>query len=158
MITAGSITLKPSATFATATGTFTASPTTTIVGGQTVTITNGSTLTLTATDPVAATGTLTFGASNPSADGSGAAHSRVTIAGTTYRFVGSLTSCNAGYVLIGGTVGATADNLKRATNLDPTAGTNYCASTAVNSNVSATVSGSVVTVTAKTAGSTGNTL
>lgn len=77
----------------------------------------------------------------------------VTIAGQTYRFVTTLAACAANDVLIGAAASDTAKNLNDAINGTPGSGTEWCASTSANANVTSTVSSNVLTITANTGGS-----
>lgn len=116
------------------------------------------------TDPVAATGALTFGGpgnggtlatgtltfSGPGTDGE-----VIVIGSRTYTLRNSI-SATANAVLIGASAAATAENLRRAINLDGVSGTNYGSSTTIHANVSAANVGAVVTVTAKAVGTAAN--
>lgn len=79
----------------------------------------------------------------------------VTIGGQTYTFNTSLTN-TANNVLIGADVTAMAANLAAAINAGAGAGTTYGTGTVANASVSATAALGVVTVTALTAGTAGN--
>lgn len=80
----------------------------------------------------------------------------VTIGATTYTFNTSLTN-TANNVLIGVSAGAMGDNLAAAINAGAGSGTLYGAGTVANASVTAVSNGSgVVTVTAKVAGTGGN--
>jgi hypothetical protein len=98
---------------------------------------------------IAATGTLTVTATT-SAD-----TQTVTIGATTYTFNTSLTN-TANNVLIGADVTAMALNLTRAINAGAGAGTLYGTGTVANASVTATSVAGVVTLTAITAGTAGN--
>lgn len=83
----------------------------------------------------------------------------VTIAGRIYTFKTALTSPQvANEVLIGGTANASLVNLAAAINRTPGAGTNYSLFTTRHATVNASVSGSVLTVTARTKGTAANAL
>lgn len=98
---------------------------------------------------VAASGTFTISSTGPlNAE-------TVTCGGKTYTFQSTLTDVD-GNVKIGGTINDTASNLAAAINLGSGSGTAYAASTTLNPRCSATVSGAVVTVTARIAGTIGN--
>lgn len=82
----------------------------------------------------------------------------VVIGATTYTFNTSLTN-TANNVLIGLSAGAMGDNLAAAINAGAGAGTLYGTGTVANASVTAVSNGSgVVTVTAKTAGTSGNSI
>jgi flagellin len=98
---------------------------------------------------VAATATV-------SATGLPSASETINVAGQTYTFVSSLTGANQ--VLIGGTMAATMSNLAAAINGTAGAGTTYGTGTTANANASAVPAGTVLTLTAKTAGTAGNSL
>ena len=120
------------------------------VGGDGVRLPNDSDV-LVVGQPVAAkaaTGTLQFSA-NPSAD------ETVTIGSTVYKFVAAAAAAND--VTIGANVVATMGNLVAAITGGEGAGTAYGTGTTANASASAEVSTDNVTlVTAKTAGTTGN--
>jgi flagellin len=99
---------------------------------------------------VAATATV-------SATGLPSASETINVAGQTYTFVSSLTGA-ANQVLIGGTMAATMSNLAAAINGTAGAGTTYGTGTTANANASAVPAGTVLTLTAKTAGTAGNSL
>jgi flagellin len=98
---------------------------------------------------VAATATV-------SASGLPSAGETINIGGQTYTFVSSLTGANQ--VLIGGTMMATISNLAAAINGTAGAGTTYGTGTTANANASAVAAGTVLNLTAKTAGTGGNSL
>lgn len=79
----------------------------------------------------------------------------VVIGGQTYTFNTSLTN-TANNVLIGADVTAMAANLAAAINAGAGAGTNYGTGTVANASVTASSAAGVVTVTAITAGTAGN--
>ncbi|SKA88895.1 hypothetical protein SAMN02745166_01504 [Prosthecobacter debontii] len=93
--------------------------------------------------PVAATGVLSI-PTNPTANAT------VTIGSRTYTFVATPTL--AGHVDIGANAGVSASNLAAAINAGAGAGTAYFGSTAAHADVTATVSGTDVTVTARKPG------
>jgi flagellin len=103
------------------------------------------------TEGAAATGALTYlNADNP------AANDTATIAGSTYTFVTALTGA-ANQVLIGGTTAQSVSNLGAAVNATSGgAGVAYGAGTVANPNVSASVAGDVITLTANLNGTAGN--
>lgn len=98
---------------------------------------------------IAATGTFTVTAITS------ANTQTVTIGATTYTFNTSLTN-TANNVLIGADVTAMALNLTRAINAGAGAGTLYGTGTVANASVTATSALGVVTLTAITAGTAGN--
>ncbi len=110
-------------------------------GGGTIRDTKGA---------VAATGTLTL-SSNPSDT------ETVTIDSKVYTFKTTLTNTD-GYVLIGATKELSAENLANAINLGAGAGSTYAAATTLHSTVSAVDVDNTVLLTAKTAGTGGNSL
>lgn len=82
----------------------------------------------------------------------------VVIDGKTYTFKATLTDTD-GFVLIGATAELSVQNLKQAITLDPVGtGTLYAASTTLHPTVTAVNSGADLVVTAKTAGTAGNSL
>lgn len=85
----------------------------------------------------------------------GADTQTVTINGQTYTFNTSLTN-TANNVLIGADNTTMAANLAAAINAGAGAGTTYGTGTVANAAVTASATAGVVTVTAKTAGSVGN--
>lgn len=87
----------------------------------------------------------------------GANTQTVVIGGQTYTFNTSLTN-TANNVLIGADVTAMAANLASAINAGAGAGTTYGTGTVANAYVTATSALGVLTVTAKTAGSSGNSI
>lgn len=87
----------------------------------------------------------------------GADTQTVVIGGQTYTFNTSLTN-TANHVLIGADTTAMAANLAAAINAGTGAGTLYGTGTVANTSVSAVAALGVVTVTAKTAGSGGNSI
>ncbi len=88
----------------------------------------------------------------------GADTQTVVIGGQTYTFNTSLTN-TANNVLIGASAGAMGDNLAAAINAGTGAGTLYGVGTVANASVTAVSNGSgVVTVTAITGGTTGNSI
>lgn len=87
----------------------------------------------------------------------GANTQTVVIGGQTYTFNTSLTD-TANNVLIGADVTAMAENLTAAINAGTGAGTKYGTGTVANTSVSATSALGVVTVTARTAGTAGNSI
>ena len=91
-----------------------------------------------------------------SATGLPSAGETINVAGQTYTFRATLTGAND--VLIGGTLAATMANLAAAVNGTAGAGTTYGTGTTANANASAVVNGSVLNLTAKTAGTAGNSL
>ena len=91
-----------------------------------------------------------------SATGLPSAGETIDVAGQTYTFRATLTGAND--VLIGGTMAATMANLAAAVNGTAGAGTTYGTGTTANANASAVVNGSVLNLTAKTAGTAGNSL
>lgn len=91
-----------------------------------------------------------------SATGLPSAGETINVAGQTYTFRATLTGAND--VLIGGTMAATMANLAAAVNGTAGAGTTYGTGTTANANASAVVNGSVLNLTAKTAGTAGNSL
>lgn len=99
----------------------------------------------------AATGVLT-------ATGNPSNSDTLTIGGKTYTFQTTLTNVN-GNVLIGATASDSLDNLIAAINLGAGSGTTYAAATTVHPTVSAAAgSGDTVNLTAKTAGTAGNSI
>jgi hypothetical protein len=102
---------------------------------------------------VRASGTITVGAGN-AANGD-----TVTVGGVVYTFRTTLVSGGAANeVLIGGNVSASAQNLVAAINAGAGAGTNYGTGTIKHPSVTATNSGGVVTVTAVSYGTIGNSI
>ncbi len=99
---------------------------------------------------VAASGTLTL-TDVPSNN------ETVVIDSKTYTFKTTLTNTD-GYVLIGATKELCLDNLAAAINLGAGAGTLYAAATTVHSTVTASGIDATLVVTAKTAGTAGNSL
>lgn len=95
------------------------------------------------------TGTLTF-------TGTGAEDDTITIGTVTYTLKAAPAA--AYEVDIGATSADTAANLMRAINLMGTAGTQYGTGTEIHPSVWASVSGSVVTVTARILGTVGDTI
>jgi flagellin len=91
-----------------------------------------------------------------SATGLPSAGETINVAGQTYTFRATLTGAND--VLIGGTMAATVSNLAAAINGTAGAGTTYGTGTAANTSASAVANGSVLNLTAKTAGTAGNSL
>lgn len=138
------------ASAASATGTFTGTPT----SGQTVTITSGANSeTLAASAPVAATGTINI-VTVPMANDT------VKIGSTTYRLVSSLVTADDVLIVPGNTT-KSATNLRAA--IDAISGqcsaspaACYGTGTGLNTSVTATSNTNVVTVTAITAGVAGN--
>jgi hypothetical protein len=123
-------------------------------GGATVTI---GTLTLTASAPIAARATVTVIVDPNNSDTTG-------IAGTTYTWRNTVASCGAilNCIIRGGTAAQEAANLVVAIN-----GSGVCGHTSgvvcvvngtINANVSASIVGTVVTVTARIPGTTANAL
>ena len=102
---------------------------------------------------VAASGSLTLPANNP------ANTDTVTIDAKTYTFQTVLTNVD-GNVLIGATPQDTLDNLTAAINLDAGAGSLYAAATTLHPTVSASAAagGNRTFLTAKAAGSAGNSI
>jgi hypothetical protein len=102
----------------------------------------------------AATGTITVSSVPNSGD-------TVTVGSTTYKFVSSLVNAND-VLIVSGNTSNTAQNLRAAIdgNSNQCNGGGGCfgTGTAANASVTATVSTNVVTVTAITAGTTGNTV
>jgi hypothetical protein len=98
-----------------------------------------------------ATGTLTISTGVP------AANDTVTIGSRTYTWKSALTGA-ANEVLIGGTITASGDNLAAAINRGPGEGTVYGANTLINDDVAASNSSGAVTVTAKLAGDSANSI
>ena len=100
---------------------------------------------------VKATGTLTL-------TGNAANTETVVIGGKTYTFQTSLTNTN-GNVFIGGNAAASLDNLIAAINLQVGSGTEYAAATTIHSSVTALAgAGDTMDITAKTAGTAGNSI
>jgi len=99
---------------------------------------------------VAATATLTNATSFGNTE-------TVTIDGKVYTFLTAL-AAGDGNVLIGANVAASHENLRRAINLDGVSGVNYDAATTLHPTVSATNGATTTVVTAKTAGTAGNTI
>jgi hypothetical protein len=138
------------ATAASATGTFTGTPT----NGQTVTITSGANSeTLTASFGVAAKGTVTI-ASGPSANDT------VKVGLTTYKFVNALVNPDDVLIVVGNTT-KSATNLRAA--IDATSAqcsaspaACYGTGTTANASVTATSNTNVVTATANIPGAAGN--
>lgn len=124
------------------------------VGGATVTI---GTLTLTASAPTAAMGTVTVITVPVGGNTTG-------IAGTTYTWHSTVATCGAiaNCIIRGGTIAQEAQNIVVAVNGSGTCGfTNggVCVvHGTINPNVTASVAGAVVTVTAKVPGTTANAL
>ncbi len=81
----------------------------------------------------------------------------VVIGGKTYTFKTSLSNTD-GYVKIGTTLDASLRNLAAAINLDAGAGTTYAAATTLNAYVEASVAEGKLNVTAKEAGTEGNSI
>ena len=81
----------------------------------------------------------------------------VTIDAKVYTFQTALTNVD-GNVLIGGTVAISHANLRKAINLDPTAGTEYALAMTLHPTVSATDTATTTDLTAKTAGTGGNSI
>lgn len=81
----------------------------------------------------------------------------VTIDGKVYTFQTSLTDVD-GNVFIGASVALSHENLRRAINLDGVAGTNYATSMTLHPTVTASDTATTTIVTAKLAGTTGNTI
>jgi hypothetical protein len=103
------------------------------------------------TASVAATGTLTF-TTNPSDN------DVVVIDAKTYTFKTVLSDVD-GYVLIGGSIAASLQNLRDAIDLTGTPGTQYANSTTAHPTVSGTANdASTLTVAADTAGLSGNSI
>lgn len=103
------------------------------------------------TPAVASSGSLSF-------LGSPADGEQVTVGGTTYTFKTALSAgpTVANEVLIGGSMAATATNLAEAINGGANIGTDYSVGTLANASASASANGTVVNVTALTAGAAGN--
>ena len=80
----------------------------------------------------------------------------INVAGQTYTFKTTLAAAND--VLIGGTMSATIANLAAAINGTAGAGTTYGTGTVANTSASAVAAGTVLNLTAKTAGTAGNSL
>lgn len=99
--------------------------------------------------PTAATGTVTFG-------GTGDADDTVTIGGQVYTL--KAVPANPYEVDIGADATETAANLTAAINAGAGAGTTYGSGTIANTDVTASASAGVVTVTARTAGTAGNSI
>lgn len=88
--------------------------------------------------------------------GQAVANETVTVGGKVYTWKASVTTTD-GEVLIGGTVGASAQNLFDAINLTGTPGTQYGSNTTLNAQVRAkAVDATTVTVQAKLGGTIGN--
>lgn len=99
---------------------------------------------------VKAAGTVTF-AGVPAADDT------VTVGDTTYTFkAGAVAGANE--VLIAGSASAAASNLMAAINAGSGSGNIYGAGTVANADAVATVSGNVLSLTAKASGADGNTI
>lgn len=94
-----------------------------------------------------ASGTITF-AGVPTADDT------VTIGARVYTFKAAVSAADE--VLIGASGAASASNLSAAINAGAGSGTAYGSGTVAHADVDASVSGSVVTVTAKASGTAGN--
>ena len=88
--------------------------------------------------------------------GNATANDTVTIGATTYKFVATVSAAND--VLIGTDSDETAANLNAAIMLSGTEGTEYGTGTVANASVVSTVEGSIVTLVAKVAGTTGNSI
>jgi hypothetical protein len=136
-------------TAAARTGTFTAVQP---VAGNTVTV--GGTEVLTASATLPATGTVTISAVPNSGD-------TVVIGSATYKYVTSLAGAYD-IKIVAGSTSSSAASLQAAINANSTqcvpSGTCFGTNTFVNTSVTATRLGSVVTVTAITAGSGGNSI
>jgi len=115
------------------------------IGAQTI----GGTV-LDANSAVAAVGTLTLSANAGNTE-------TVTLASKVYTFQTTLTNSD-GNVKIGATKEESAANLAAAINLSGTAGVQYAAAMTLHPSVSASVADNVMTVTAKTAGTAGNSI
>ena len=98
---------------------------------------------------VAATGTLTFG-------GNVSASDTVTVGSVTYTYTNSVSAAND--VLLGASKSASMNNLAAAINGGDGEGEDYGSGTVANAAATASVSGSTVTITAKVAGSAGNSI
>ena len=124
------------------------------VGGATVTI---GTLTLTASAPTAAKGTVAVITVPVGGNTTG-------IAGTTYTWHSTVATCGAiaNCIIRGGTIAQEAQNIVVAVNGSGTCGFTNGGVCVVhgttNANVTASIAGAVVTVTAKVPGTTANTL
>jgi phage tail sheath protein FI len=118
--------------------------------GDAETMTIGAkTYTFDAHPSVAAQGTLTMPTVPTDGD-------TMTIGGKMYRFQTTLTDTDGNIAI--GTLTATRQNIVAAINLSGVPGTQYAASTTLHPTVSAAIVGTNVVLTAKTAGSAGNSI
>ena len=142
--------VTPAMKTASATGTFMGNPT----NGQTATITNGANSEILTASGAPATGTVTITSVPNSGD-------TVTIGSTTYKFVTTLVNPNDVLIVSGSTSNSAASlraaisaNAGQCSPVSPCFGTG----TVANASVTATRSTNIVTVTAITWGSSGNTI